>query len=307
MLSYGARSNPGKLSKDRHAALIEVPPRPDKLFGDATHENVAPEKCPSFWQWNSSIQSPLTDSRPIAERKVGGMVQGHPCESTLPWNTMQMTQTPVFGVNFRKCVTAKSAFPAALQDAVAAYFSLLDQGFAPKNICVMGDSGGGGIAMTFLLYLRRHRLIMPGSAILVSPFVDLTDDFTSNKEFLNLDFLNPEMCGTVQYQYTENRPELRETLLSPARDELPEGYSFVGFPRTFMSYGDVEMFSPGIIKLIEILRKAGVQVEVDVGIDHVHDYPMYTKDRSPHGFYGRLKPFLEKEMPEEPSVGTARL
>jgi len=313
VLSYSARSNPGKLSKDRHASLIEVPARSDKLFGDANHSNVAPEPCPCFWQWLSSMPSPLTDTTPIAERKVmmyfvgGGMVQGHPCASPLPWNTIRMTNIPIFGVNFRKCVTAKTAFPAALQDAVAAYFYLLDQGFSPENLCVMGDSGGGGIAVTLLLYLRRHGLTMPGSAVLVSPFVDLVDDFHGNKEFLNLDFLNPEMCGNVQYQYTENRPELRGTLLSPCRDELPEGYSLAGLPRTLMSYGNVEMFAPGIINFVENLRKAGVQVDVDVGIDHVHDYPLYTKDRSPEGFYGRLRGFLNREGGRQPSAIDAKL
>lgn len=223
----------------------------------------------------------------------GGMVQGHPCKASLPWYIMKSTSVPVFGVNFRKCVTAKSAFPAALQDAVAAYFYLLDDGFLAENICVMGDSGGGGIAVTLLLYLRRYELTMPGSSVLISPFVDLVDDFTGIKEFLNLDMLNPEMLGMVQHQYTENRPDLRATLLSPALGELPEGYTFDGFPRTLMSYGDVEMFGPSILKLVEHLRKAGVKVEVDAGKDQIHDYPIFTRDRSPDGFYGRLKPFLD--------------
>jgi acetyl esterase/lipase len=134
---------------------------------------------------------------------------------------------------------------------------------------------------------------MPGSSVLVSPFVDLVDDFTGNKEFLDLDMLNSEMCGMVQYQYTENRPDLRGTLLSPARDQLPEGNTFQGFPRTLMSYGDVEVFGPGILKLVNYLRKAGVNVKVDVGKDQIHDYPTFTKDRSPDGFYGQLKPFLD--------------
>ena len=302
VLSYESRKNPGKLSKDNHASAIDVPPRPDKLFGDALHSNVALEDCPSFWQWCSSMPSPVEDATPIAEQKVmmyfvgGGMVQGHPCASSLPWKIMEMTGVPIFGVNFRKCVTAKIAFPAALQDAVAAYFYLLDEGFLPENICIMGDSGGGGIVVTLLLYLRRHEFMMPGSSILVSPFVDLVDDFKGNKEFLALDVLNPEMCGMVQYQYTENRPDLRSTLLSPARGELPEGYTFNGFPRTLMSYGDVEMFTPSILKLIDHLRKAGVSVEVDVGKDQIHDYPTYSKDRSSDGFYGRIQPFLDGDV-----------
>jgi monoterpene epsilon-lactone hydrolase len=299
VLSYDARKNPDKLAKGRNASLIEVKPRPDKLFGDALHPDIVPELCPCFWQWSSSMPSPLSDSAPPVERKViyyvvgGGMVQGHPCSFTdLPWSIIEITGVPIFGVNFRKCVVAKSAFPAALQDVVAGYFYLLDEGFSPENICVMGDSGGGCIAITLLLYLRRHGLTMPGSSVLISPFVDLVDDFLGNKELLNLDILNPEMLGMVQYQYTENRPDLRGSLLSPARDELPVGYTFEGFPRTLVNYGDAEVFTPSILKFVELLRKAGVMVEVVVGKDEVHDYPIWTKRSE---FHDRLKTFLDRQ------------
>lgn len=299
VLSDNARKEIGTLPKDEYASVVEVPPRPDKIFGDAKHDTTRPESCPCFWQWVSGMESPLADSTPMVERKVmmyfvgGGMVQGHPVKLPIPWHIMKVSKIPVFGVNFRKCVIKETAFPAALQDAVAGFYYLLDQGFLPENICIMGDSGGGGIAMTTLLYLRRHDLPRPGSAILISPFVDLVDDFQGDPELLNLDFLNPEMCSMVSYQYTENRPDLRSTLLSPARGDLPEGYTYEGFPKTLMSYGDVEMFKPGIIELVGHLRAAGVNVEVVVGEDQVHDYPIFTKDRSEESFYGRIKPFLE--------------
>jgi hypothetical protein len=147
VLSYSVRKDPGKLATGRNASLVEVEPRTDKLFGDALHSNMVPESCPCFWQWLDPMPSPLVDPTPIAERKVmmyfvgGGMVQGHPCALPLAWLIMEATRIPIFGVNFRKCVTAKTAFPAALQDAVAAYFYLLDEGFLPGNICVMGILG----------------------------------------------------------------------------------------------------------------------------------------------------------------------
>ena len=276
-----------------------MPARPDKLFGDAVHESIAPESCPCFWQWlDGDMVAPDEDPAPVEERKVmmyfvgGGMVQGHPCNGPISWKMAQATGVPLFGVNFRKCVTSETAFPAALQDAVAAFYYLLDEGYRAENISITGDSGGGGIAITALLYLQRHGLEVPGSAVLISPFVDLVDDFTGDAELLKLDFLNPEMLGMAEYQYTENRPDLRATLLSPALNNLPEGYAFKDFPRTLMAYGDAEMFAPGIIDTIKALREAGVEVEVNIGKDLVHNYPFYTYDQSENGFYGRLKPFL---------------
>ena len=300
VLSYSARSSPGKLKGNKRAHLVEVPPRPEKCLGDLVFENVVPETCPCFWQWlEGVIPSPLENPTPVGERKViiyfvgGGMVQGHPCETPLSWHMIQASHLPIFGVNFRKCVTKETAFPAAVQDAVAAFYFLLSEGYRAENVCISGDSGGGGVAVTAILYLRKHGLAMPGSAVLVSPFVDLVDDFLGNEEYLNLDFLNPEPLAMVQYQYTENRPDLKGSLLSPSQNKLPDGYTFVGFPRAFISYGEVEMFRPSIIRLVEILRTAGVKVQVDKGKDQVHDYPTYTKDRSVDGFFGQLKPFLE--------------
>lgn len=245
------------------------------------------------------MPSPLEDTTPVTERKTimyfvgGGMVQGHPVSLPFAFTVVSTTKIPVFGVNFRKCVTKKTAFPAAIQDAVAAFFYLQSLGFLPENISIMGDSGGAGIATTTLLYLNRHKLPMPGRAILSSPFVDLVDDFHSDAELLRLDYVNPEMMSMVSYQYTENRPELRSTLLSPARGELPEGYSFEGFPRTFVVWGEVEIFKYGIVKFVESLKKAGVEVDVLEGKDFVHDYPIFTKDRSKEGVFGRIQDFMK--------------
>jgi hypothetical protein len=52
------------------------------------------------------------------------------------------------------------------------------------------------------------------------------------------------------------------------------------------------MFAPGIIETIKVLREAGVDIEVNIGKDMIHNPPAYTYDKSENGFYGRLKPFL---------------
>lgn len=299
VLSDEARQHIPKLSPNQHASLIIVPTCPEKLFGDAIHEEVKPEPCPCFWQWTDDLPSPLEDTAPVDKKVImyfvgGGMVQGHPvAQFPFPFTVASVTKIPIFGVNFRKCVTKKTAFPAAIQDALAAFFYIQSLGFLPENISIMGDSGGAGIAITTLLYLGRHKLPMPGRAILISPFVDLVDNFQSDDELLRLDFVNPEMMSMVSYQYTENRPDLRASLLSPARGKLPEGYSFEMFPRTFVVWGEVELFKYGVVRFVESLRKAGVEVDVLEGKDCVHNYPTFTKDRSQEGVFGRIQEFMK--------------
>lgn len=65
-------------------------------------------------------------------------------------------------------------FPAALEDAVFTYLSLLEQGFSPQNICIAGDSAGGGLALSLLVALRDQGHPLPAAASLISPWTDLT-------------------------------------------------------------------------------------------------------------------------------------
>jgi acetyl esterase/lipase len=65
-------------------------------------------------------------------------------------------------------------FPAALEDAVAAYRWMLDRGADPATLTVAGDSSGGGLAVSLMLTLRERGLPLPGGAVLFCPGVDVT-------------------------------------------------------------------------------------------------------------------------------------
>lgn len=65
-------------------------------------------------------------------------------------------------------------FPAALDDCEAAYRALLDQGFAPSQIVLGGDSAGGNLLLGLLQRIRKHNLPMPACAIPVSPVTELS-------------------------------------------------------------------------------------------------------------------------------------
>lgn len=64
-------------------------------------------------------------------------------------------------------------FPAAVEDAEAAYRWLLDTGIRPDHIVVAGDSAGGGLTLALLLTLRDAGLPQPAAAALLSPWTDL--------------------------------------------------------------------------------------------------------------------------------------
>jgi len=79
-------------------------------------------------------------------------------------------------------LSPESQFPAALNSAIAAYKYALKQGYKANKIAVMGDSVGGGLAMSLLLAAAREGLELPGAVGLMSPRVEYTkygDTFTT--------------------------------------------------------------------------------------------------------------------------------
>jgi monoterpene epsilon-lactone hydrolase len=64
-------------------------------------------------------------------------------------------------------------FPAAIDDAVAAYRWMLDRGIAAEEVVFCGDSSGGGLVVSVLLTLAQRGLPQPGGAVLMCPWVDL--------------------------------------------------------------------------------------------------------------------------------------
>ena len=64
-------------------------------------------------------------------------------------------------------------FPAAVEDATAAYRGLLATGTPAERIVIGGDSAGGGLALATLLSLREAGVALPAGAVLFSPWTDL--------------------------------------------------------------------------------------------------------------------------------------
>ncbi|MEL6679782.1 MAG: alpha/beta hydrolase fold domain-containing protein, partial [Pseudomonadota bacterium] len=71
-------------------------------------------------------------------------------------------------------LTAEAPFPAAADDALAAYRALLEAGYAAHDIALAGDSAGGGLALGLLHQITAQDLPRPAAAIAFSPWTDLT-------------------------------------------------------------------------------------------------------------------------------------
>src|SRR3954447_26047517 len=82
------------------------------------------------------------------------------------------THAKVISVDYR--LGPEHPYPAAVDDALAAYEALLNNGIAPSDIVFAGESAGGGLAVATLVNARDHGLPVPAAAFLMSPYADLT-------------------------------------------------------------------------------------------------------------------------------------
>ncbi len=89
----------------------------------------------------------------------------------LTFDLARKSRADIFSVDYR--LGPEHKFPAAVDDAVAAYQWLLDDGRNPASIIIGGDSAGGGLSLALLLSCKERGLSMPAGAVLFSPFTDL--------------------------------------------------------------------------------------------------------------------------------------
>ena len=111
-------------------------------------------------------------------------------------------------------------FPAALEDAVAAYKWLLASEYKPEQIVIAGDSAGGGLTAATLLYCREHNLPLPSAAVLLSPWLDLAGTGNSIHRLedadMQLNWENLEKSASAYYgTYPPTHP-----LVSPLFGDL---------------------------------------------------------------------------------------
>jgi acetyl esterase/lipase len=152
----------------------------------------------------------------------------------------------------------ENQFPAAVDDAVAAYRGLLSEGDLPGHIVIAGDSAGGGLALSLLLALREARIPLPVGAALFSPWTDLAatgESIRTNADRCAM-FHGPEIGLSARYYLGEMDP--RNPLASPLYADL------TGLPPLLIHVGADEVLRDDSTRLAERARAAGVRVELKV-------------------------------------------
>ena len=156
-------------------------------------------------------------------------------------------------------------FPAAIEDAVGSYRSLLADGYSAENIVIAGDSAGGGLTMATLLSLRAAGDPLPAAACLLSPWLDLAATGESMTTRAKKDpWFQPEDMPIVAAYYC-NDDELRNPLVSPVYADLS------GLPPLYIQVGEDEILLSDSTRAADKVKAAGGEVEIEIwpGMWHV--------------------------------------
>ena len=180
------------------------------------------------------------------------------------------TRAKVISVDYR--LAPEHPYPAAVDDALAAYEALLHNGTAPSDIAFAGESAGGGLAVATLVNARDHGLPLPAAAFVMSPYADLTLAGATMETKREADpLLSPQALHARVTDYTSGQ-DAALGLISPIFADLS------GLPPLIIQVGTHEVLLDDAIRLARQAATADVEVTLDItpGVPHVFQayYPI---------------------------------
>lgn len=199
----------------------------------------------------------------------GGFVIGnHKTHRGLAGDLARTMGVRALSVDYR--LAPEHPFPAALDDCLAGYRWLLEQGISADTIVFAGDSAGGSLAVSCLVALRDSGTPLPRGACLFSPWVDLAlagDSFESKAA------ADPRMTRQTLHIYRDAYLAGRDAytpLASPLYARLQ------GLPPLLVQVGTDELLLDDATRLATLAAHAGVKVRLDVWPAMVHVWQAYA-------------------------------
>lgn len=152
-------------------------------------------------------------------------------------------------------------FPAAVNDAVAAYDALVAHGYT--RIAIAGDSAGGGLTLA-LLAIVNDRAVKPVAAVAVSPWTDMTSSGESALTRASFDpILDKDQMIAAAAQYLAGADPL-DPRASPLFGTLG------GLAPVLIHVGEDEVLLDDSVRYADIAQGAGGSVELHVWEGMIH-------------------------------------
>ena len=210
------------------------------------------------------------DDRVILYLHGGGYVMGSiNTHRAMIARISRAAKARVLALDYR--LAPEHPFPAALDDATAAYRWLIAQGYKPNKITISGDSAGGGLTFATLLSLRDSKAPMPAAAVPISPWTDLAATGESLRTRAKADPMVGNSGLVPMAKHYAGTHDLKHPLVSPLYAELHD------LPPLLIHVGDAEILLDDSTRIAERAKAAGVDVTLEVWPEMVHVWHVFAK------------------------------
>lgn len=232
---------------------------------DAKCEKVDAGGVPSEW-----VMAPGCDTgRAILYLHGGGYAIGSlNTHRRLAYDISAASAAKVLLIDYR--LAPEHPFPAAVDDATAAWRWLLQQGFAANRMAIAGDSAGGGLTIATLVNLRDKKLGLPACAVAISPWVDLEGLGNSITTRSAQDPMVQKDGLLWMAKMYLNGKDPRTPLAAPLHADLK------GLPPTLVQVGTAETLLDDAIRIAEKMHVAGVDARLAIWPNMLHVFPLFA-------------------------------
>ena len=198
----------------------------------------------------------------------GGYVLGSPLtHRSLVGHLARLSGIEAASMDYR--LAPEAPFPAAVEDGVACYQGLLDNGIAPGRIIIGGDSAGGGLTLATAVKARDTGLPMPAGLVLISPWTDLTQAGWSHDTQADKDpMVSREGLEALAALYLDGTPA-SDPLASPGFADLE------GLPPMLIQVGSDEVLLTDSTELAGRAGAARIEVTLEIWPKMVHVFQMF--------------------------------
>lgn len=174
---------------------------------------------------------------------------------------------PVVGIDYR--LAPENPYPAAFEDALAAYLYLLQISYQPSEVILAGCSAGGGLILSLMLHLKKERLPLPQGAVCICPWVDLTCTGKSIRVNEGKDILSRTRLKSSADIYL-GKQDPKDPFVSPLYGDL------AGLPPLFIQIGNRELLLDETIALADHAQNQGIIVDFEIWPDMFHTWQLFA-------------------------------
>ncbi len=233
---------------------------------DVKCEAVSAGGVPAEW----IVPPGAADDRVILYLHGGGYVMGSiNTHRAMIARIARASQAKALALDYR--MGPEHRFPAAVDDACAAYRWLVAEEYKPGRIVIAGDSAGGGLTLATLLALRDAGAPLPAAAVPISPWADLEGTGASVETRAAVDPM-VDKAGLLRMaeMYIGDR-DPKDPLISPIYGD------YKGLPPMLIQVGDAEVLLDDSTRVAEKARAAGVKVELEAWPEMFHVWHVFAK------------------------------